>query len=103
MKKSYFEKTMQSLSSRKEEHIQKLSTLSFDKLNELGCYFFRLYYICKNDGYDEASEVHYFKYLIIDEAIEVKVWNEIKIVEGHKSRLKPLQSVFSDPQPEGWS
>ncbi|MEO8149891.1 MAG: hypothetical protein ABI723_19790 [Bacteroidia bacterium] len=76
MMKTHFEKTMEKLSSEKEDNIQKLSKLSFDKLNELRSYYFELYRGAEETGFKEAAKVHYYKYLIYDEAIEVKQYNE---------------------------
>ena len=58
--------------------------------------FFKLHLDAQASGYKEASEVHYYKYLILDEVIEVKIGNEmeawdyltedeIKIVEGKRN------------------
>jgi hypothetical protein len=76
MKKSYFQKVMEKLFSEKEENIQKLTKFSFNELSEMRKYYFHLYLNCKEMGYDEAEMVHYFKYLIINEVIEVKHGNE---------------------------
>ena len=76
MKKNYFQNVMEKLSSEKEENIQILIKLSFDRLHELRNYYFRLHIDAKDMGYDEAEQVHYVKYLLIDEALEVKMGNE---------------------------
>lgn len=72
MKKTYFQRTMEQLSSEKEATIQRLCKLSFDELKEMRRYYFRLHSDAEDVGYDEAQKVHYFKYLIIDEAIDIK-------------------------------
>lgn len=76
MKKTYFQETMTKLSAEKEESIQKLAKLSFDDLFSHRKAYFNLYLSAEESGYKEASKVHYYKYLIVDEAIEVKAGNE---------------------------
>ena len=67
---------MDKLSTGKEENIQKLAKLPFDDLYSGRKEFFKLYLDAQASGYKEASEVHYYKYLIVDEAIEVKTGTE---------------------------
>ena len=76
MKKTYFQKTMDKLSAEKEESIQRLAKIPFDDLHSYKKELFELHLAAKEVGYKEASEVHYYKYLIVDEAIEVKTGTE---------------------------
>ena len=78
MKKTYFQKTMDKLSAEKEESIQRLAKLSIEDLCSRKKEFFEMYLGAQESGYKEASEVHYYKYLIVDEAIEVKTGNEME-------------------------
>lgn len=82
MKKTHFEKSMEKLSSEKEDNIQKLSKLSLKKLNEMGNYYFELYLGAEEAGFKEAAKVHYYKYLICDEALEVKQYNEKQTLDS---------------------
>ncbi len=76
MKKSYFQTTMDKLSSEKEENIQKLIKLPLEQLQERRKELYTLHKEAGECGYKEACEVNYYKYLILDEAIEVKKGNE---------------------------
>ena len=76
MKKTYFQRTMEQLTSEKEANIQRLCKLSFDELIEMKKYYYRLYSDAKDMDYDEAHRVHFLKFRIIDEAIDVKTGNE---------------------------
>ncbi len=76
MKQTYFEQTLKKIASGKEAAIQKLVDKTFDELREIRKDYFRLYQDAEASGFEEASQVHYLKYRIIDEAIEVKLGNE---------------------------
>ena len=76
MKKTYFQRTMEQLTSEKEANIQRLCKLSFDELIEMKKYYYRLYSDAEDMDYDEAHRVHFLKCRIIDEAIDVKTGNE---------------------------
>jgi len=81
MKKSYFQKTIEKLESEKDENIQKLSKLSFEKLNEMKSDFYTLHSNAKEAGYKEAAEVHFLKYMIVCQTITIKQGNEEQVCD----------------------
>ena len=77
--KDNFQKTIETLYSRKEENIQRLSKGSYEELFELRRLYFQIYTEAEEEGNKEATRIRYLKYLIVDEAIEVKVGNEAEV------------------------
>jgi len=76
MKKTEFEKAIEKLNAERHLHIEKLIQLPFEKLEALKKYYSEIHTAAVESGYEEAAEVHFLKFLIIDEAITVKHGNE---------------------------
>jgi len=76
MKKTHFEKAIEQLNAERHLHLEKLIQMPFEKLETLKKHYSEIHTDAKEAGYEEAAEVHFLKYQIIDEAITVKHGNE---------------------------
>ena len=75
-KKTYFEKTLEEIKNKKQDKIQELIQHDLSKLMEMKKAAYDRYVTVLDLGFEEAAEIRYQLFLIIKEAVQVKMGNE---------------------------
>jgi hypothetical protein len=71
-----YKETITQLEAVKNDKLQELILLPFDKLEEMEKEYYTLYKSAEEIGYTEAASVHWAKLSIITEAMTIKQGNE---------------------------
>ena len=74
-----FKKTIKHIEDQRQENLQKLIAMPFEKLYELKKYYYDWYKGAEDSGYAESAQVNNLKHSIICEAIEIKTGNEEEV------------------------
>lgn len=76
MKKTHFKKTLERIKNEKQDKIQELIQQDLGKLKEMKKAAYGSYLTVRDLGFGEATKINYQLYLIIDEAVQIKMGNE---------------------------
>ena len=75
-KKTDSEKTLEEIKNKKQDKIQELIQHDLGKLREMKKAAYGSYLTVRDLGFGEATKINYQLFLIIKEAVQVKMGNE---------------------------